>query len=161
MKSKKSIYVLLPIVLLIWGLVINQFFSFSSNDFKGVVESKEYALKPLKLKPRDTSAINVNYRDPFLGKIYLPKNQNTNKRKMVKRTNPKLNAEPIILATIVYKGIVSDTKEKKKVFMLIINGQTFLMKKGDVENEVLLKDGNRESINVKNKETLQSIPIQV
>ena len=52
---------------------------------------------------------------------------------------------------IEYKGIVSDVANKKKVFMVIIDNRTFLMKQGDKENEVELINGNRESITIKHK----------
>ena len=160
MKNKKSIYILLPIVLVIWGSVAYQFFSFSKNEVKSK-ENSALTFKLLAIKPRDTSSINVNYRDPFLGKMYSNNTKSVNPKRSTKATKPELPKTPIILQTILYKGIVSDTKDKTKVFMLIINGRTFLMKKGDTENEVLLKEGNRESIKVKNKGTLQTIPIQV
>jgi hypothetical protein len=161
MKNKKSIYILLPVVLLVWGLVAYQFFSFSSNEVKVGKNPNNFVFKPVQFKPKDTFTINVNYRDPFLGKMYLAQNENASKRKGIKLNKPILKTEPIILQTIVYKGIVSDTKDKTKIFMLIINGHTFLMKKGDSEIDVFLKDGNRESITVKNKGTLQTILLQV
>ena len=160
MKNKKSIYILLPIVLVIWGSVAYQFLSFSKNEEKSK-ENSAFTFKPIAIKPRDTSSINVNYRDPFLGKMYSNKTKSVSTKRSTQATKPELPKTPMILQTILYKGIVSDTKDKTKVFMLIINGRTFLMKKGDTENEVLLKEGNRESVIVKNKGTLQTIPIQV
>jgi flagellar basal body-associated protein FliL len=83
MKNKKSIYILLPIVLFIWGTVMYQFFSFSGIDHKTISESNGFKIKPLQLKERDTFSINVNYRDPFLGKVHssLPiSKKNTSKK---------------------------------------------------------------------------------
>lgn len=154
MKNKKSIYFLLPTVLLIWGAVLYQFFSYSNDDGQIEVLTRTIDFKPLSLKERDTFSIDVYYRDPFLGKMYLPENGNIVNKK-TKRTIKK--EEPIVWPSIIYKGIVSDVKEKNKVFMLIINGKTFLMKKGDVENEILLKEGNRESVYVKYKGNLNII----
>ncbi len=148
MKNKKSIYFLLPTVLFIWGTVLYQFFSYSKDDEQIEISSGTINLKPLSLKERDTFSIDVYYRDPFLGKMYLPVNHKIVNKKSQK--NIKIE-EPIVWPSIVYKGIVSDVKEKNKVFMLIINGKTFLMKKGDVENEILLKEGGRESVYVKYK----------
>lgn len=160
MKNRKSIYILLPIVLFIWGLVVYQFYSFARNEVKSN-EKNSFTFKPIAIKPRDTSSINVNYRDPFLGKMYSNNTKIVSPKRSTKVTKPELPKTPIILQTILYKGIVSDTKNKTRVFMLIIGRRTFLMKKGDTENDVLLKEGNRESITVKNKGTLQTIPLQV
>ncbi|KAF2518529.1 hypothetical protein E0W68_09410 [Flavobacterium salilacus subsp. salilacus] len=157
MKNKKAIYILLPLVLLIWAMVIYQFFSFSGSDAVAVNNNKAYTIKPINIPVKDTFTINVNYRDPFLGKMYLP---NNNKTSISKKTKPK-PAEPIIMPHIIYKGIVSDNQNEKKVFMVIIKGQTFLMKEKDTEQEVTLKNGNREYIEVvykgqKNKIVIQS-----
>jgi len=156
MKNKKSIYLLLPVVLLIWGLVIYQFFSFS-NEPAPNAEEQNYSLETLKIKERDTIPIVVNYRDPFLGKMYGP-HQKTVGVKKTKR--PVKETPPLVWPAIIYKGIVSDTKNEKKVFMLIINGRTFLMKKGSTENEILLIDGTKESVSVKYQGAKNVIPIK-
>jgi len=158
MKNKKAIYILLPIVLFIWGTVAYQFFSFSDNDTDITDASHNFAVKPLKIKERDTFTINVNYRDPFLGKMYAPNTSHTVKHHTSKKI--AVPVEPVIWPQIQYKGIVSDTKDKTRIFMLIINGKTCLMKKGEIQNDVLLKDGNRLSIDVQYKKALNVIPLQ-
>lgn len=146
MKNKKSIYVLLPLVLFIWGAILYQFFSFSSSEDVPTVTSNGISLKPIKIVKRDSVAIHTNYRDPFLGKMY-----STEKLKSPKKKSRPKKAEPLVWPVIQYKGIVSDTKEKSRIFMLVINNKTHLMKKGQTENEVYLKEGDRESVYVKYK----------
>ena len=156
MKNKKSIYILLPIVLLIWGIVIFQFFSFSTPIDTVENTSEDFKIEPLKLKERKTFSVNVNYRDPFLGKMYAA--QESSKAK--KSSNIKKESRPeevIVWPSIIYKGMISDAKEKKKLFILKISGHDFFMKKGDTENDILLKDGDRESIYVKYKGNLNLI----
>lgn len=155
MKNKKSIYILLPLVLFIWGAVMYQLFSFSSSEDVQTIVPNEISLKPIQIPKRDSIVINTNYRDPFLGKMY-----NVNKDSIPKRKLTSKKIEPLVWPTIKYKGIVSDTKEKSKIFMLVINNQTHLMKKGQTENEVYLKDGDRESIYIKYKEQLNLIMIE-
>lgn len=158
MKNRKSIYILLPIVILIWGILIYQFFSVSTSDTVLQNTSSEFNIKPFKVQERKTFFITIDYRDPFLGKVYSPQTikikKNTNKVKNKPKTE-----EIIQWPTILYKGIVSDTKDKNKIYMLVINGKTCLMKKGSTENEVYLKDGDKESIYVKYKGNLDLILI--
>lgn len=154
MKSKKSIYVLLPIVVLIWGALIYKFFSFN-GDNESIQLSNDFSAKPFALGKVDTFSINVNYRDPFLGKIYRP-----NTVKVKKRASNPAKPEVIVWPQIQYKGIVSDNQGKTKIFMLIINGQTFLMRKGAVENEVLLKDGDRNTVDLIYRGEKNTIEIQ-
>ena len=156
MKNKKSTYVLLTVVLLIWGLVLYQFFTFSGPETEAA-KTVSFKVKPLLLKPRDTFSINVNYRDPFLGKMYTPSNTGVAKKN---KKQVQVAAAPVFLPNIMYKGIVSDTKNKKKVFMLIINGQTFLMAEKETELEVTLVKGNRDYIDIKYKGISNHIPIQ-
>lgn len=155
MKNKKSIYILLPLVLFIWGTVMYQVFSFSANEEEVMVPTNEISLKPIKISKRDSVVIDTDYRDPFLGKMY-----STEKVKSTKKKASPKKLEPLVWPTIQYKGIVSDTKEKSKIFMLVINNQTHLMKKGQTENEVFLKDGDRESVYVKYKGQLNLFLIE-
>lgn len=156
MKNKKNIYVLLPLVLFIWGAVLYQFFSYSNDEELIEVSSGNFNPKPFSIKARDTFSIDVNYRDPFLGKMYKKTSPNKESKKYTGKKQIK-NDTPIVWPSILYKGIVSDSKDKTKVFMLIINGQTFLMKKGDTENDVFLKEGDRESVYVKYKGNLDIV----
>jgi hypothetical protein len=148
MKSKKSIYILLPIVLLIWGVVLFQFFSFSTPDEVTEISSKEFSIKPFKVKERTPFLINVNYRDPFLGRAYSIQEiskGDSNKVKVKRTPKPEVT---IAWPSIEYKGMLSDPKEKNKRFMLVISGKNCFMKIGETQEEVYLKDGDKESIYV-------------
>lgn len=158
MKNKKSIYILLPIVLFIWGAVVYQFFSFSSDKIPDD-QNQNTAIKPFVIKPQDTSTIKVNSRDPFLGKM------TSSEPKSTVPSVKKINKEPVVKEELIwpnvaYKGIVSDIKDKVKVYMVIINGKTFLMKKGDVEEGVKLKDGDRETVYLLFQRDLKVVFIQ-
>lgn len=161
MKNKRSIYILLPVVLLIWGLVAYQFFSFATEAPEAVDQAGVINFEPIQIRSADSSAFSVDYRDPFLGKMY---NANMVKRTLKKKhpvAKMPVKKEPIVFPKIAYKGIVSDTKDKMRVFMIIINGHTYLMRKGETESEVLLKDGNKEMVVIKFKGAELSIPLQV
>jgi hypothetical protein len=157
MKNKKNIYILLPAVLLIWGIVIFQFFSFSTPEEIVTNTLMELTVKPFKLKERTQFVINVNYRDPFLGKIYGA--QETVKVISTKKAVKKVSKpeETIVWPTIQYKGMISDPKGKNKKFMLVISDKNYFMKSGDTQNEIFLKDGDRESIYVTYKGNLNLI----
>lgn len=159
MKNKKSIYILLPIVLLIWAVVVYQFFSFTTFDSSLESTSVEFNIKPFKVKERTPFSINVGYRDPFLGKMSTASATNPNSKKSTavsskKQTKPE---EKLVWPSIHYKGIISDSKQKNKLFIMVIDGHNFYMKKGDTENEVFLKDGDKESVYVKYKGNLNLI----
>jgi hypothetical protein len=160
MKKNKNTYLLLLFVLVVWGAVLYQFFSFSNAPVEET-NIVEIDLKPLQIKQRDTFSITVNRRDPFLGKMAVSsqiKNINTYSKSVV--SNTKKIKEALVWPDVKYKGIVSDTKEKIKVYMVIIDGKTFFMKKGEIENEVKLKDGDKDAIYPVYKGELKAIFIQ-
>ncbi|WP_298140159.1 hypothetical protein [Flavobacterium sp.] len=158
MKNRKNIYILLPIVLLIWGAVLYQFFSFTNND-ELQIPNAEVGIKPFNIKDKDTFSITTSIRDPFLGSISTA--EKSNKVKKVAYTNKSVQIkEELIWPEVSYKGIVSDNKEKIKVYMLIINGKTYLMKKGETQEGVKLKDGDRETIYAIYKGDLKVVFIQ-
>ncbi len=145
MNNKKSIYFLLPIVVFIWAIVIYEFFGFS-NPNNIISTTHEANIKPFKIKKKDTFVIKINKRDPFLGKLIV---EDTTYKK-IKASSDKIVKvkEEIIWPKVQYKGIVSDDKEKIKVYMVIINGKSFLMHKSEEQSGVKLKEGDRETIYV-------------
>ncbi|GGB73388.1 hypothetical protein GCM10007424_11620 [Flavobacterium suaedae] len=156
MKNKKTTYILLVVVLFVWAMVIYQFFSFSGGSEPIVENHTTLNIKPIQAPKRDTFSINVNYRDPFLGKMYNPHNKKAT-RKQNTSNKPK---ETIVWPSVIYKGLVSDSDDKRKVFMVMIKGKTFFMREKDTEEEVKLLKGNREFIEVKYKGKKNKILIQ-
>lgn len=160
MKNKKNIYILLPLVLLVWGAVIFQVFSFTNSEEIVSDSNPEFNFKPIKVNKRESFSINVNYRDPFLGKMHSSETApsvKTNSSESIKK--PK-QVEQLVWPNIVYKGLISDSKSKNQIFMLIIDGKNYYMKIGDTENEVFLKKGDKESVYVKYKGNLNLIMLQ-
>lgn len=156
MKNKKNILILLPIVVIIWGAVAYQIYNYLDVDDEPPLEIQQSVIKPLQIKKQDTIAINTSYRDPFLDKTYSAR-MNTPK---ITRISEKPKTSMIQWPSISYKGIVSDTKDKNKVFMLIIDGKTSLLKIGQAENDIRLKSGDRSSVTVTFKGQSSSIPLQ-
>lgn len=156
MKTKKSIYVLLPLVLFIWGTIIYKFFSYTSESTL-VIQNEEVSIKPLQIKKKDTFTIKMNSRDPFTGELvdetaYKPSHT-------VNNASPK-EKEELIWPVIKYKGIVSDVKDKDRIYMLIIEGRTFLMRKGQKENNIILKGGDKDMVYLKYKDDSKVVFIQ-
>ena len=116
----------------------------------------EFSIKPFKLKERSSFTVNVAYRDPFLGKMYIAPVAN-HKKTSSKKKKAVAPEETIVWPTILYKGMISDAKEKNKIFILTIAGHDFFMKKGDTQNEIFLKEGDKESVYVKYKGNLNLI----
>lgn len=162
MKNKKSVYILLLAVLSIWGVIIYKIFNFASSQEPIPYQTETKPISSFHYNKKIDTVNNrkpfdVNFRDPFAKGLI--ENENNHKIKenlkipsipIIPKTKKKSLPvkEAIVFPEIKYKGIVSDTKNKKKVFMIIINGQTKLMKINAQEQEVFLEDGDRESIEI-------------
>ena len=148
MKSKKSIYILLPLVLLIWGILGYQLFSFFGNEEEPTENDLTFQVQNTTYKAPDSVKIVVDYRDPFSGKLSDGNNSNKLKTSNLRRsktetvlTNKEEN-KPII----IYRGLVSDTKEKNKVFMFSVDNKTYLLEKGQTENDIKVISGDTKQI---------------
>lgn len=147
MQNKKKTYLLLAIVLLVWGLVIYQFFSYTGEAPVEMDAGNIQIIAPVKIKPRDTVVLNLNYRDPFLGKIYAAQSKK-NRPVATSRLRPTIKEE---WPQVIYKGLVTDSKAKNKIFLLLINGNTYMMKAKQTEESVTVLNGDRKSVNIKFK----------
>lgn len=148
MKNKKSIYILIPLVLLIWGILGYRLFSFLGGDETGKDTINNFQFKNVEYKEPDSVKIIVDYRDPFTGKLSDGSKNNKVPSNLVHKTE-KRNAlaekqenKPII----VYKGLVSDAKDKNIVFMFSIDNKTYLLEKGQVEDDIKVISGDTKQI---------------
>jgi len=142
MKNKKNIYILLPAVLLVWGLLGYRIFSTVNPSIKKqqtVAASNNF--KPQLLQESETFTINADYRDPFLGTVAQKK---ISKTKKIAKTITKKPKVPF--PSIMYKGLVSSKKKNQQVFLISINGQQFFFKKNSTKNEVKLLRGSSKQV---------------
>lgn len=146
MKNKRNTYILLVVVLFIWGAVIYRFFNFIDNE-EATPEDRGMVFLPKKqsVKQRKQAVINTRYRDPFLGKLYVDNGQ-TSKKPLRKRVRKVSTA--ITLPNLVYKGLVTDSGNKKNIFMVLINNSVYLLKINETEQGIKIIKGNRKEITV-------------
>ena len=148
MKNKRPIYILLPVVLCIWGLVIYQFVSFGSAEEIAPEKPSNWVIQPLTYKEPQKITIETNYRDPFLGTLNAPAVPVAQPKKYKKPIKVKTLPD-LVWPSLQYKGVLSDVKEKKKTFLLVINGKNCFMSIGDTANGIFLKSGDNETVYVK------------
>lgn len=137
----------MPLVLLIWGILGYRLFSFFGNDETEVKEKSNFQFQNIDYKEPDSIKIVVDYRDPFTGKLSSGNNnKNTNrvvrKPKSENTTPEKQEIKPVM----VYRGLVSDTKDKNKVFMFSVDNKTYLLERGQTENNIKVISGDAKQI---------------
>ncbi len=128
MKNTKITYLLIGIVILIWGIIVFRLVSTVTDDHTTKTKySNNIARKEKEIN--ENYKLKLNYRDPFLGKSYkkeLPK------RKIIKK--PIITVPTINLDGIQLKGVIRNNKHK--IAIVNFNGQEQLIKEGDTYNNI-------------------------
>ncbi|SHK12457.1 hypothetical protein SAMN04488007_2087 [Maribacter aquivivus] len=142
MKKQYKTYLLLAVVLLVWGMIGYKFVSAinpSVESDNSAVTAEKFV--PKEIKEREQFAIVADYRDPFLGTMKTPASGRKKKvSKTVKKELPKKN--------ISYTGFITDKASKQKIFFVTIDGQQQMMGLKDTFNEVKLVQGTNSYIKV-------------
>jgi hypothetical protein len=133
MKNKKTAWILLPVVLGIWGMIGWKIYeaTHDAGDHSSGNESDVIAALD-SLPVSDTYTLILNYRDPFLGNIPEPRIQ---KEKPAQHNSQKVAAvitQPASeLPVLRYYGLVKESNSGKTVGFLKVNGETHFVKTGD------------------------------
>jgi hypothetical protein len=151
MKNKKMLYVLIPAVLLVWGMIIYKIVSpVSGGDNITGLQNNQFALSSTTEILNDTFSINPNYRDPFLGKTTKKSNPSENKESNADIDPIKKNtATSTKWPSLIYGGMIKNQKSNKQLVLIQINGQSSSIKLGEVINGIELIKIFRDSIEVR------------
>ncbi|MCB0401207.1 MAG: hypothetical protein KDD41_03930 [Flavobacteriales bacterium] len=159
-KKKKIVYIMLPIILLVWGYVFFQFFSFFSSSPNYAKADSDITVDIDEIQA-DTFSIVANYRDPFLGdqKIkvtsgHSSQTQKSNKQKPKQVTPVSEKKWP----ALQYKGMIKNNQSKARVGILNINGHEQLVKEKQILSDVTVLEINKDFIQLQfqnEKKTLQ------
>ncbi len=141
LKGKKGLYLLFPIVILIWGTIIYRLVdAFSAKEEKTMQTAM---IRPMKIPSleREKFTIGAVERDPFLGTIYRPA-----AKKTIKKTSTLRKKDTLMWPSVRYKGLVTDKTTGKAVYIIEVNGMTQLLKQEQAASGVTLKKGNKTSV---------------
>lgn len=154
MQKTKLNKILIFLVVVIWGILLFNFFSAYFTESKiEKVKKPLVANVPLRNQiKKDTFVIHYPKRDPFLGKSSTVKvaKQYISKKKKIVSANKTLLTWP----KIIYLGFVKSNSNKLRLGLLRINGILYRVHKGTTESGVKIIDINKEYIRVQfDKET--------
>ena len=153
MKKKRTTYLLLITVLIVWGIIVYKFFDTVQIGDDYTIATESYMIfKPDTLSKPANFSIVANYRDPFLGELQRDKMP-------LKKVKKKIKLPEVVFPEIIYHGMI-DPKQKKRASLFIItvnNKQQFLSVGQKIEGVQLLK-GNSKEITIlfeQRKKTIQ------
>ncbi len=140
MKSKKNIYVLLPLVLLIWCVIVYKLYlTMHKTEDKIFYQEDRVALEPQADTLSLHYALLINYPDPFALQHFQRKEVITTQELMpaLEEIKPEDTEEP--LPDIQYAGMIEHAVSAHRVAMLIVDGQSLMVKAGTYSNELQIK----------------------
>lgn len=154
MKSNKNIYLLVPTVLFIWGVIGYKIYTtLNPEDTIELAQNNIVNFKPAVIKEVEKFTISANYRDPFLGKSFIKKIQKT--------ANKKKEAPVIQFPQIVYRGMIAPKgSNQKEVFFVTINNTQQFLSVGKQIDGVHLLNGNNKQIIISFQNSKKTIQIQ-
>ena len=147
MKNKLITYLLIVLVIVVWGLIFMRLFSTSKEEIKSqrVINTK-YTIDTSILNTKYT--LRLNYTDPFLGqknKVFL-----LSKPKKNIKLKEKVQPEPI---DAQYLGMISNKKQKSVLALIRLNGEEYYLSVGETINEIKLLNCTETSIVLKKGNT--------
>lgn len=155
MKKQNKTYLLVAVVLGIWGIIGFKFFGAVNPTTQEMTEiASNEIFVPKQIKERELFTIAANYRDPFLGTVQAPKRK-------VKKSSSAVVKKKVVVPTksIQYSGFITDKGSKQKIFFVTVDGQQQMMSVNDTFQEVKLVRGTTNSIKVKYNGGTQNISL--
>ena len=142
MKNKKAIYILIPAVLFIWGIIFYKIYS-KINHNNNAYSTNIIANKKQEnfLNKTDDYKLQCNYPDPFLGISMKWENMTSLKGKFAKKNN-----QNIIWPDVKVSGYVENAKNKKIKFWVTVSNNSYLMALGDTIRSLKLLKIWRDSV---------------
>lgn len=162
LKGKKSIYVLLPINLIIWGYIGFKIYS-AMNEEEGFIP-QEYTISKTKLMKEDSThyTLSLNYKDPFLKQEYnsidySKKSLSNRNSTSTPTTLPNGNSVATEQKDIKFLGIIENKTSGVKTALISINGISHIIRKGETIVGFYVKSIDNENISLQQGKTVIKI----
>jgi hypothetical protein len=145
MKNKKLTYILLPLVILIWGAIVYKVLANYFENDSSSLNSKNDDITSVKISKTDTFSLMLNYSDPFLKEgvsvstLPVPDYSQSKPVKQIAATVKEKKDNTIVTwPAIIYSGLIKNKLSNKTCSIIKINGAEHLMNVGDTYNDVTL-----------------------
>lgn len=154
MKNNKKIqYILLPIVILIWGLVVYRIFFEGKTKPENLKQVIKPIIKESEEKKEETYKLFANYRDPFLTEIKANSESvvsEEEKKKAEDKSTSNLrrrrsNVSRMRWPEVKYNGFI-ESKNNKYTILLKVKDRDYLAYTGDTIENIYIKDFYKDSL---------------
>jgi hypothetical protein len=134
MKNKKLIYILIPLVLLIWGLIVFRIIKQINRSQKPAIDNTSYSKNNNQGPETDSSSLILHYRDPFLHGITRKISDSGGSYNLFSNNSnlTTVTKAPVNFPNTRYSGLVINSKNKLKLGLLKIENKDFLVQEGEL-----------------------------
>lgn len=151
MKNKKLIYILLPLVILVWGLVVYRFFFEGRKDSDRIPMLENKKEIKTEIENEEQYTLIANYRDPFLDHVpaIIQNDESDEKKAETNLTNlrrQRTNVSSVRWPEISYGGFIRNDKENKYTILVGIKNQNYLVNIGDTIQNIHIKAFYQDSL---------------
>ncbi|MBR8534939.1 hypothetical protein KDU71_05150 [Carboxylicivirga sediminis] len=132
MKNKKSLYILIPLAVVVWGTIFWKVFSGSGNN--STVEYQSNQVLSNKEISKDTirRQLSYNYSDPFLKNQTKPSVEQPQEPKNEQRTINRVVRWPMV----EFKGTVKSRRKNRTMAILQISSRKYLVRENELKDQV-------------------------
>ena len=158
LKSKKSLYILIPAVAFIWGTVIYKVVTGLDPELPAAVAVSDVRFRESELPKSTLLPLNIPERDPFLGTLTKTASDNLPDGETIASdydgydTSSTYYQEPAPetpVPEIIYKGYVKTVNNKKRAVALSINGASQVFQLGQTKNDITLLSATDTRITIR------------
>jgi len=149
-KNKKVQYLLIGLVVLIWGTIAWQFVQMKNGngtDFS--VDTYNPALAQTEVLGQDSFSLNLNYSDPFSMQKVFVKNRTTSPtatRRNIPKLKNKRKVKRLPLPEVTYNGFATNKNNQITKVQIRIVDKLYTLKVHDQIDKLRLKQIFRDSI---------------
>ncbi len=152
MKNKNLIYILGPLMAVIWGAIIWKVVDMMTGNEAVISETVAKPMEIVSSYQEELFVLFADYPDPFL--------KNYSKTKTLKPTKPKPKPKPkkkvpkkppkpkIDWSFITFNGTIENPRTKKRIAIVNIRNKEYIMTQGDTMLGVLIKQIWEDSVEV-------------
>jgi hypothetical protein len=148
MKNKKLLYVLIPAVLVIWGIIAFRIYRAVYRSDQAQMGFMHQSSNSEKATIQDTINLIANYPDPFLKEVYSSSIEGSvNSSILIRDFSTEVQNQPtIIWPEVRYGGRIKNSSHNKDVFLIQIGTTNYLLKPGEIVENVKLLNADKDSI---------------
>lgn len=163
LKGKKAIYILIPLNIAIWGFFIYRFYTAYYSYDEAPETSTKQVMQFSDVKDTVTYQLSLSYKDPFLKEqVKLKSEFKTTEL----NSKPKVPVQPVVKTPttppkpsldIKYLGLVKNSSTGAATALININGQSHIVKSGDVVQGIQIKSIGNTSIELQEGKTKMTV----